>query len=252
MKALITGASSGIGREMAIYLSELGCDLIIAARDKEKLEELQKELKTKVQIIVIDLANEKKIKDLYMITKNENIDILINNAGFGLFGSYNDVDLLTELNMIDVNIKAVHILTRMYLKDFTKRNSGYILNVGSSAGLLKGGPLMSCYYATKSYIVSFTNAIYEELRRNKSKVRIACLCPGPVKTNFQKVADVKFNTKELDARYVARYAIENLLSSKKLIIVPGTSVKMGVFLARFLPTKLLLKITYKIQERKRK
>jgi len=250
MKALITGASSGIGREMAIYLSELGCDLIIAARDKEKLEELQKELKTKVQIIVIDLANEKKIKDLYMITKNENIDILINNAGFGLFGSYNDVDLLTELNMIDVNIKAVHILTRMYLKDFTKRNSGYILNVGSSAGLLKGGPLMSCYYATKSYIVSFTNAIYEELRRNKSKVRIACLCPGPVKTNFQKVADVKFNTKELDARYVARYAIENLLSSKKLIIVPGTSVKMGVFLARFLPTKLLLKITYKIQERK--
>lgn len=252
MKALITGASSGIGREMAIYLSELGCDLIIAARDKEKLEELQKELKTKVQIIVIDLANEKKIKDLYMITKNENIDILINNAGFGLFGSYNDVDLLTELNMIDVNIKAVHILTRMYLKDFTKRNSGYILNVGSSAGLLKGGPLMSCYYATKSYIVSFTNAIYEELRRNKSKVRIACLCPGPVKTNFQKVADVKFNTKELDARYVARYAIENLLSSKKLIIVPGTSVKIGVFLARFLPTKLLLKITYKIQERKRK
>ena len=252
MKALITGASSGIGREMAIYLSELGCDLIIAARDKEKLEELQKELKTKVQIIVIDLANEKKIKDLYMITKNENIDILINNAGFGLFGSYNDVDLLTELNMIDVNIKAVHILTRMYLKDFTKRNSGYILNVGSSAGLLKGGPLMSCYYATKSYIVSFTNAIYEELRRNKSKVRIACLCPGPVKTNFQKVADVKFNTKELDARYVARYAIENLLSSKKLIIVPGTSVKMGVFFARFLPTKLLLKITYKIQERKRK
>ena len=252
MKALITGASSGIGREMAIYLSELGCDLIIAARDKEKLEELQKELKTKVQIIVIDLANEKKIKDLYMITKNENIDILINNAGFGLFGSYNDVDLLTELNMIDVNIKAVHILSRMYIKDFTKRNSGYILNVGSSAGLLKGGPLMSCYYATKSYIVSFTNAIYEELRRNKSKVRIACLCPGPVKTNFQKVADVKFNTKELDARYVARYAIENLLSSKKLIIVPGTSVKMGVFLARFLPTKLLLKITYKIQERKRK
>ena len=168
MKALITGASSGIGREMAIYLSELGCDLIIAARDKEKLEELQKELKTKVQIIVIDLANEKKIKDLYMITKNENIDILINNAGFGLFGSYNDVDLLTELNMIDVNIKAVHILTRMYLKDFTKRNSGYILNVGSSAGILKGGPLMSCYYATKSYVCSYSFALYEKLRRNKS------------------------------------------------------------------------------------
>lgn len=252
MKALITGASSGIGREMAIYLSELGCDLILAARDKEKLEELQKNLTTKIKIIVIDLANEKKIKDLYMITKNENIDILINNAGFGLFGDYEDVDLLTELSMIDVNIKAVHILTRMFLKDFTKRDSGYILNVGSSAGLLKGGPLMSCYYATKSYIVSFTSAIYEELRKNKSKVKIACLCPGPVKTNFQNVADVKFNTKELDAKYVARYAIESLLSKNKLLIVPGFSIKVGLFISRFLPTKMLLKLTYKIQERKQR
>lgn len=252
MKALITGASSGIGREMAIYLSEVGCDLILVAKDKEKLEELQKELKTKVQIIIIDLANEKKIKDLYMITKNENIDILINNAGFGLFGDYETVDLLTELNMIDVNIKAVHILTRMFLKDFTKRNSGYILNVASSAGLLKGGPLMSCYYATKSYIVSFTNAIYEELRRKKSRVKVAVLCPGPVKTNFDKVAGVKFNLKQLDAKYVARYSITKLFSSKKLIIIPGKSVKLGIFLTRFLPTKLLLKITYKIQERKNK
>lgn len=252
MKALITGASSGIGREMAIYLSELECDLILVARDKEKLEELQKSLKTKVQIIIIDLANEKKIKDLYMITKNENIDILINNAGFGLFGDYSSVDLLTELNMIDVNIKAVHILTRMYLKDFTKRNSGYILNIASSAGLLKGGPLMSCYYATKSYVVSFTNALYEELRRNKSKVRVAVLCPGPVKTNFDNVAHVKFNLKQLDARYVARYAITKLLSTNKLTIIPGTNIKLGVFFQRFLPTKTLLKITYKIQERKRK
>src|SRR5574344_892379 len=105
MKALITGASSGIGKEMAIYLSELGCDLILVARDKEKLEELQKQLKTKTQIIIIDLANEKKIKDLYMLTKNESIDILINNAGFGLFGNYETVDLPTELSMIDVNIK---------------------------------------------------------------------------------------------------------------------------------------------------
>ena len=152
MKALVTGASSGIGKEMAIYLSELGCELILVARDKEKLEEVQNKLKTKSKIVVIDLANEKKIKDLYMIVKNENIDILINNAGFGLFGDYDSVDLLTELEMIDVNVKAVHILTRMFLRDMNKRGTGYIMNVASSAGLLKGGPLMSTYYATKSYL----------------------------------------------------------------------------------------------------
>ena len=251
MKALITGASSGIGKEMAIYLSELGCDLILVARDKEKLEELRDYLKTKVQIVVIDLANEKRIKDLYMLTKNEDIDILINNAGFGLFGDYEHVDLLTELNMIDVNVKAVHILTRMYLKDFAKKNKGYILNVASSAGLLKGGPLMSCYYATKAYIVSFTEALYEELRRNKSHVKVSLLCPGPVKTNFNKVANVNFNIKQLDAKYVARYAINNLLRGNKLLIVPGFSIRLGVFLTRFLPVKFILKITYNIQKRKR-
>ena len=121
MKALITGASSGIGREMAIYLSELGFDLVLASRDKEKLEQLQSSLKTKVKVVVIDLADEKHAKDLYMVCKNENIDVLINNAGFGLFGDYNSVSLLTELNMIDVNIKAVHILTRMFLKDMVKK-----------------------------------------------------------------------------------------------------------------------------------
>ncbi len=167
MKALITGASSGIGREMAIYLSSLGFDLILVSRSKEKLEEISSQLKTKVKLVVIDLASEKHAKDLYMITKNENIDLLINNAGFGLFGDYNEVNLTTELKMIDLNVKTVHILTRMFLKDMTKKNKGAILNVASSAGLLKGGPLMSTYYATKGYVVDFTLAIYEELRRNK-------------------------------------------------------------------------------------
>lgn len=249
MKALITGASSGIGREMAIYLSELGYDLILVARDKVELEYLQKQLKTNVKLIIVDLSDEKKVKDLYMLVKNDDIDILINNAGFGLFGNYDNVDLLTELKMIDVNIKAVHILTRMFLKNMTQRNSGYILNVASSAGLLKGGPLMSTYYATKSYVVSFTNAIYEELRRNKSKVHVSCLCPGPVKTNFNNVAGVKFTVKSLDARYVARYAIDCMFSNK-LTIVPGNTTKIGLFFSRFLSTKTLLKITYKFQKKK--
>ncbi len=252
MKALVTGASSGIGKEMAIYLSELGCELILVARDKEKLEEVQNKLKTKSKIVVIDLANEKKIKDLYMIVKNENIDILINNAGFGLFGDYDSVDLLTELEMIDVNVKAVHILTRMFLRDMNKRGTGYIMNVASSAGLLKGGPLMSTYYATKSYVVSFTLAIYEELRRKKSNVTISALCPGPVSTNFNNVAGVKFNLKSLSAKSVARYGINAMLKDKKLVIVPGFTTRMGIFFSRFLSTKSLLKITYNIQEKKSK
>lgn len=252
MKALITGASSGIGREMAIYLSELGFDLVLASRDKEKLEQLQSSLKTKVKVVVIDLADEKHAKDLYMVCKNENIDVLINNAGFGLFGDYNSVSLLTELNMIDVNIKAVHILTRMFLKDMVKKNKGYILNVASSAGLLKGGPLMSCYYATKSYVTSFTLAIAEELRRNKSKVRVSVLCPGPVDTNFNNVAGVKFNIASLSARYVARYAIDKFLKERKIVIVPGFKVKMGIFFSRFVSIKRLLRITYNIQRRKKK
>ena len=267
MKALVTGASSGIGKEMAYYLDKLGYDLILVARDKVKLEEVQNKLSKKSKIVIIDLANEKKIKDLYMLVKNENIDLLIlfiileknlkkdlliNNAGFGLFGDYEDVDLLKELEMIDVNVKAVHILTRMFLKDMDKRGSGRIINVASSAGLLKGGPLMSTYYATKSYVVSFSLAIYEELRRKNSNVKISVLCPGPVDTNFNNVAGVKFNIKSLTAEYVAKYAINQSLKNNKLIIVPGTATKLGVFVTRFLPTKLILKITYKIQERKNK
>jgi len=251
MKALITGASSGIGREMAIYLSELGWDLILASRDKEKLEELSSYLKTKVKIVVIDLSDEKRAKDLYMLVKNENIDFLVNNAGFGLYGDYSSADLLTELNMIDLNIKAVHILTRMFLKDMTRKNKGYILNVASSAGLLRGGPLMSTYYATKGYVVDFTLAISEELRRNKSKVRVFVLCPGPVKTNFNKVAGVNFNLSSLSSRYVARYAIDMVRFKNKLVIIPGFKVKMGVFFSRFVSVKKLLKITYNIQRKKK-
>lgn len=250
MKALITGASSGIGKEMAIYLSELNCDLILVARDKEKLEELQKQLKTTTKLVVIDLSNEKQIKELYMLVKNENIDILINNAGFGLFGDCTETDLLTELEIINVNIKAVHILTKMFLKEMIKRNSGYILNVSSSAGLLPGGPLLSTYYATKSYVVSFSGALYEELRRKKSNVKISVLCPGPVKTNFNNVAGVKFSIKALEARGVARYAINEMFRRNKLIIIPGFKIKLGIFISRFLSRKTLLKMTYKFQKKK--
>lgn len=250
MKALITGASSGIGKEMAKYLSSLGWDLILVSRNKEKLEDLTSNLTTKVKLVVLDLEDEKHVKDLYMLTKNEDIDLLINNAGFGLFGDYEDVTLSKELGMIDLNIKAVHILTRMFLKDMVKKDSGYILNVASSAGLLQGGPLMSTYYATKGYVVDFTLATYEELRRKKSNVKIGVLCPGPVDTNFNNVAGVNFSLSSLSAEKVAKYAIDQFLNKNKLVIVPGFKVRMGVFFSKFLPRKRLLKTTYNIQRKK--
>ena len=200
---------------------------------------------------MIDLASEKGAKDLYMLVKNEEIDLLVNNAGFGLYGDYRSVSLPAELEMIELNVKAVHILTRMFLKDMTSRNNGYILNVASSAGLLRGGPLMSTYYATKSYVTSYTLAISEELRRNKSKVKVFAFCPGPVDTNFNKVAGVKFNISSISARKAARYAIDSMIKGKKVVIVPGFKIKMGLFFSRFVSIKKMLKITYNIQRRKK-
>ena len=191
MKALITGASSGIGLDMARYLAQKKYELILVARNREKLEQIQKTLPTKVTIIVADLANEQKVKELYVITKKENIDILINNAGFGDFGYFTETDLNKELEMINTNIKALHILTKFFLRDMEQRNSGYILNVASSASF-QPGPLMSTYYATKSYVYQLTEAIYYEQKKKKTNVHISVLCPGPVKTNFNNVAGVKF------------------------------------------------------------
>ena len=192
MKALITGASSGIGLEMAKILNKEGYELILVAREKEKLQKVQELLGANVKIIVADLSNESKLKEIYVLCKNEKIDVLINNAGFGDFGKFDETDLTKELQMIDVNIKAVHVLTKLFLKDMKKRNYGYILNVASMAAFAPG-PLMATYYSTKAYVLRLTTSIYEELRRDKSKVVVSCLCPGPVDTNFNNVANVNFS-----------------------------------------------------------
>lgn len=249
MKVLITGASSGIGRSMAKYLSSLGHDLILVARDKEKLQDLQRELNKDVKIIVLDLSNTEKIKELYVLCRNDDIDVLINNAGFGLYGEFKDTDINKEMEMIDVNIKAVQFLTKLFLKDMIRKDSGYILNVSSSAAFQPGGPKMSTYYATKAYINSLTLAIYEELRRSKSNVSISCFSPGPVDTNFNKVAGVKFSIKPISSDVAAKYAIDNMFK-KKMLIVPTFKMKLAMFFTRFLSRKKLLKISYKIQSKK--
>lgn len=248
MKVLITGASSGIGRDMARYLSSKGHDLILVARSKEKLDELKSELKTDVKVIPLDLSSLDNCKKLYEQVKNENIDMLINNAGFGDIGSFRKTDINKELNMIDLNIKAVHVLTKLFLSDFVKRDSGYILNVASSAAF-QPGPLMATYYSTKSYVYFLTLSIYEELRRMKSHVHISCLCPGPVNTNFNNVANCEFKVKALSSQYVSKYAIDKALKNK-LIIIPGFGMKLSYIFSKISPMKLKLKIIYNIQYRK--
>ena len=250
MKALITGASSGIGREIAKYLDFLGYETILVARRVDRLKELSESLKNKSEIISLDVSKESDINKLIEKTKDEDIDVLINNAGFGLFGDFDKTDLARELEMIDVNIKAVHILTKEFLIRMKKKNKGYILNVASSAGFL-AGPYLSTYYATKNYVLRLTEAINEELRQVNSNVHISALCPGPVDTEFNKVAKGTFSTKPLTPDYVAKYAIDQMFKGK-MIIIPGFMLRVGKFFMRFLPERVLLNFIYNYQKSKTK
>ena len=167
-----------------------------------------------------DLSISDNCYKLYNKLKKDNIDILINNAGFGDSGNFSETSLAKELNMIDVNIKAYHILTKLFLRDFVKRNYGRILNVASMAGFMPG-PYMATYYATKNYIVSLSLAIYEELKKDKSNVKISVFCPGPVRTNFSNVANVKFNMPSLTSQYASKYAIDSMFQNKLIITEAG-------------------------------
>ena len=226
MKILITGASSGIGKDMAKVLAKKENEIIIIARDENKLNQTKKELEekgAKVKSIVADLSNEENCKEIYK--KVPDIDILINNAGFGDCGNFTKTSLEKELNMIKTNIIAYHILTKLYLTDMKAKNQGKILNVASIAGFMPG-PLMATYYATKNYVVKLSEAIREELKKEKSNVQISILCPGPVETNFNKIANVKFNLREANSMKVAQYAIKQF-EKGKFYIIPGIDVKIA-------------------------
>ncbi|MBR3576724.1 MAG: SDR family NAD(P)-dependent oxidoreductase, partial [Clostridia bacterium] len=193
MKALITGASSGLGWDMAHVLSEKGYDIIAVARRAERLQQLKEELKTNVEIICADVTDVEACKSI--AARASEIDVFINNAGFGVFGDMATTDLDAELKMLDTNIKAVHILLKLVANEFQKRGSGYILNVASLAAFFPG-PLFGAYYASKSYVLRISQALAEELRQAKSKVKVSVLCPGPVHTEFGQVAKVNFGNGE--------------------------------------------------------
>ena len=249
MKALVTGATSGIGQSIAKKLSAKGWKLILTGRNEKKLQEMQSSLGTETKIITADLSKREEVFKVYDFCKDKDIDMLVNNAGYGLFGKFDDTDPEDELNMIDVNIIALHILTKLFLRDFKKRDKGIILNVASAAGFMSG-PLMAAYYASKNYVLRLSLAIYEELRRDRSHVSITVLCPGPVDTNFNNRAGVSFSVKPITADYAAEYALNKALSGK-FFAIPGTMVRLGTWGARFLPHKMLSAIVYNIQQAKK-
>ncbi|MBR5683663.1 MAG: SDR family oxidoreductase [Ruminococcus sp.] len=249
MKALITGATSGIGQSFAAKLSRKGWSLILTGRNEKRLKEMQQSLGGNIEVIAADLSKRDDVFRVYDFCKGKNVDMLINNAGYGLFGKFEDTDLEDEVNMINVNITALHILTKLFLRDFKKKDHGTILNVASAAGFMSG-PLMAAYYASKNYVLRLSVAIYEELRRDRSNVKITVLCPGPVDTNFNNRAGVSFSVKPITADQAAEYALKKAFSGK-LFAIPGLFVKFGTFGQRFLPQKLLAAIVYNIQNAKK-
>ncbi len=252
MLALVTGASSGFGRDMARALAKRGVSLILTARSVEPMEELKSELESKynisADILPFDLGVRENCLKLYEAVKNKDVDIVINNAGFGVFGAFDETDLEKELGLIDLNITAVHILTKIFASDFKKRNSGYILNVASIAayGI---GPLFSSYYASKSYVHKLTLSIAEELRRTAPNVYMGVLCPGPAATNFDKVANVAFSIGMQTSEFVANYAIKKMFEKKK-VIVPGFGIKCMRIMSKIAPEGITARVCYKMQHKK--
>ena len=177
-------------------------------------------------------------------------DLLINCAGLMLLGYPAEQDFDEWSRMIDVNVKAMHLLMKLMLKKMEKReNQGYILNVASSAGLLPAGPFMATYYATKAYMVSLTRAVAAEQRSKRSRIYVGALCPGPVDTEFNDVAKVKFALPGITPQYCASYALEQM-RKRKTIIVPKFTIRAATTMARFVPQKMLIPVIGQLQKKK--
>ena len=245
MYALITGASSGIGYEFAKKLSK-EYDLILVSRRIERLNELKNKLNCNCIVIPLDLTKNGAVDELAFKIKNLDIKLVINNAGFGECGYFLETDSSKEEKMIDLNVKALYLL---FKKMTLLMEDGYILNVSSIAGLLPGGAYMSQYYATKAYVTSLTLGVGEELRQNKSKLRVGCLCPGPVNTEFNDVANVRFALNGISTDKCVSYALKKI-KKNKTIIIPGFTIKMANFFSRFVPRKMLVKIVSHQQKKK--
>lgn len=235
---LITGATSGIGYEFAKIFAENKYNLILCARKKERLEEIQKDIiekyKVNVYIFAKDLSKEKEIKELYKdITDNKiDVDILINNAGAGYVGEFINENYDRDENILTLNINALTYLTKVFANKMVKKNRGKILNVAST-GAYHPGPYTAVYYATKAYVLSFTEALAEELK--EYDITVSALCPGATKTNFSKNAGKRDNKNAMSPKFVAQKGYEGLMKNK-VTIIPGFQYKLFVLLPRKLVT----------------
>ncbi len=253
--ALITGASSGIGKEFAKIHAEKGGNLIVVARSENKLNDLKKELEEtyKINVFVIqkDLTKPNAPKEIYDQVHNTGlkVDYLINNAGFGGLGKFSERELEQDLAMINLNISALTSLTHYFLQDFVKTNQGKILNVSSTASLMPG-PLQAVYYATKAYVTFFSNAIAEEL--HDTNITVTNLMPGPTETQFGKVSGMDKTAmfkKTFSARSVAEDGYKAMLDGKFDVISGLTfTQKMMLLMLPFIPKKMLLKQIRQMQE----
>ena len=254
--AVVTGASSGLGAEFARQLSKEGYYILMVARRKDKLIELQKELSSESGIFTADLSEKKEINKLCDHIKSlleedpvNRLSVFINNAGFGLSGNFTDCEEKREMEMINVNVKALHRLTKRMIPLMDKESGGYILNIGSSAGLLPAGPYMATYYATKAYVVSLTRAIAHELKAQGSNTYLGVLCPGPVNTQFNDVAGVVFALKGISASSCVSYAIK-MMKKRKVVIVPTLRMKLACSLSKLVPSNILIPMTAHQQHKK--
>ena len=245
----ITGASSGIGQEFARRYAKLGCRLILTARRTHRLEALAAKLGTPCRILPADLAKEEDCQRLFKELEGETIDIFINNAGFGVCGSYLETDDAREEEMIRVNVEAMARLFRAVVRKMHAQGGGTILNVASSAGLLPGGPYMAGYYATKAYVVSLTRGVAEELREQHSPVYVCALCPGPVDTEFNERADVVFALRGISPELCVEEAMRGMLRHKT-IIVPSALMRAATTAQRFMPMAILMPIMAHQQKKK--
>jgi len=266
--AVVTGASSGIGLEIAKLLVKKGYYVILAARRKERLLEIQKKMnrgmkKECCDVFVQDLSDADGCEALFNYTKDKNVEILVNNAGFGDSGYFEQTDAVKEMKMIDLNVKSMHYLMKKYLQKFricekagleaakkdNTRRKFYILNIASSAGLFPAGPFMATYYATKAYVTSLTRAVREELKKENSSIYVGALCPGPVDTEFNDVAEVQFALKGISARACAMAAVQGMFRGKG-IIVPTLRMKMAVLGAKIAPSEVVVHMTGNQQKKK--
>ncbi|MDQ0200356.1 SDR family NAD(P)-dependent oxidoreductase [Neobacillus ginsengisoli] len=242
--ALITGATSGLGYEFVKLFANDGYNLVLVARNGKKLEEI-KQTYTNIDVTVIskDLGVLGAPKEVFEEVEKRgiNVDILVNNAGFGLMGKFDDLDIQKQVNMIQLNITALTELTFYFLQKMKLNNSGRVLNVASTAAF-QPGPLMAVYYATKAFVLSFSEALVEELAG--SAITVTTLCPGPTKTNFGSVANVegtKMFSSAMASDLVAKKGYEALMSGKRVIITGGFN-KAGALGAKFMPRSTAAKI----------